>query len=261
MKYAFLILSIQVLFSSCQQNKEAENPSGTKSKTQEKDTLLEKSKELQSHELQFLLDERKANFNAKASEEKKRIYGDGIQDIIDKQIVKNAAQVGDEAYNFDLPNATGENVKLSQLLDNGPVVLLWYRGGWCPYCNMTLSYYQDVLPEIEKAGGQLVAISPELPDSTLSTKEKNDLSCEILSDVGNQTAKDYGVVFELTPEVAEIYQESFDLHGYNGDESNTLPLAATFVIDTHGTIRYAFLDADYRNRAEPKEVIEVLKKL
>lgn len=244
---------------SCQntENKEEESQKNPK-----KDTATTPIDQVQeSPTLQSILDERKANFNQKASEEKKRIYGEGIAAIENSSIFEEAKNVGDEAPNFKLPNAIGEKIKLSKLLKDGPVVLLWYRGGWCPYCNMTLSYYQDMLPVIQASGGQLVAISPELPDSSMSTQEKNNLTFEILSDVGNKTAKDYGVVFELTPEVAEKYQSGFNLHKYNGDESNTLPLAATYVINTDGTITYAFLDADYRNRAEPNDVIKALENL
>ena len=95
----------------------------------------------------------------------------------------------------------------------------------------------------------------------MSTTEKNELEFSVLSDVGNTVARKYGVVFKLTDAVAARYQKGFDLHAYNGDESDELPLAATYVIDTDGMIRYAFLDVDYRNRAEPNDIIAVLEGL
>ncbi len=107
----------------------------------------------------------------------------------------------------------------------------------------------------------MLALTPELPDKSLSTAEKHQLEFVVLSDVGNQVAKEYGVVYQLIKEVADIYDNAFDMNGYNGDESNELPLAATYVIDTDGIIRYAFLDADYRNRAEPDEILKALANL
>lgn len=207
------------------------------------------------------LNAKKDAFNASAPEEKKKAYADGLQFVVDQGVLKKAVNVGQKAPEFSLSNARGEEVSLNALLSEGPVILVWYRGGWCPYCNITLHRLQEELPNFEAHGAQLVALTPELPDSSLSTAEKHDLSFQVLTDLHNEVAKEYGVVFGLTPEVAEIYQASFRLHEYNGDESNELPLAATYVIDTDGTITYAFLDADYRNRAEPSEIIAALEKL
>ena len=102
-------------------------------------------------------------------------------------------------------------------------------------------------------------MTPELPDESISTAEKNDLQFEVLSDIGNKVAHEYGIVFKLTDEVAGMYNDAFDLNKHNGDESNELPLAATYIIDENGEIVYAFLDADYRNRAEPSEITAFLK--
>jgi peroxiredoxin len=172
-----------------------------------------------------------------------------------------AHQVGDTAPDFTLNNATGQPVRLYEVLKNGPVILTWYRGGWCPYCNLTLHRLQEELPNFRAAGASLVALTPELPDSSMSTTEKHALEFDILSDPGNTVARAFGVVFQLTPEVAARYQESFDLHAYNGDASNELPLAATYVIGTDGVITYAFLHPDYRNRAEPRDILTAVQRL
>lgn len=211
--------------------------------------------------LQELLTAKKDKFLQSADPEKIASYDAGLKAVQETGILQTALNVGDTAAQFTLKDQNGEPVLLSALLEEGPVVLTWYRGGWCPYCNITLVYLQEKLPEFEAAGAQLVTLTPELPDSSLSTAEKNDLTFHILSDVGNVVARRYGVVFKLTDDVAARYQKGFDLHGYNGDESNELPLAATYVIGTDGVIRYAFLDADYRNRAEPDEVLNVLKSM
>ncbi len=211
--------------------------------------------------LQSDLDEKKAAFEQKASEEKKKLYAEGIKAVAVSGILESAKQVNDKAPDFELQNASGEAVKLSDYLKKGPVVLTWYRGGWCPYCNLTLARLQEELPNFRAEDANLLALTPELPDRSMTTAQKHQLKFEVLSDVGNVVGKKYGVVFRLMDEVAAAYQNGFDLHSYNGDESNELPLAATYVIDRNGIIRYAFLDADYRNRAEPKDILEALKGL
>jgi len=204
------------------------------------------------------LNARKLNFEKKATEDKKRIYAEGQKAIENNQIVQNALQVGDVAVNFTLKNATGKSVTLYDELEKGPVILMWYRGGWCPYCNITLHHMQNALPEFKKQGANLIALSPEIPDSSITTKEKNELQFELLSDVGNIVARQYKVVYKLTDDVANSYENSFGLSKYNGNNSAELPLAVTYIIDQNKVIRYAFLDADYKKRAEPQEIIEFL---
>lgn len=116
------------------------------------------------------------------------------------------------------------------------------------------------MPNFKAEGANLIALTSELPDESISTSEKHDLEFEVLSDVGNKVAQKYGIVFQLTDQVANMYNQSFDLNAHNGDQSNELPLAATFIIDQNGEIIYAFLDEDYRNRAEPADIISFLKK-
>ena len=207
------------------------------------------------------LNTRRTEFAKTASEEKKQTYKEGIDAVVKSGILNKALNVGDQAPNFTLTNQLGESISLYDELKNGPVVLIWYRGGWCPYCNITLHYMQERLPDFKAQDASLLALTPELPDQSLNTSEKHELQFNVLSDVGNKIGKEYGVVFKLTPEVAAIYEKSFGMHNYNGDDSDELPLAATYVIDRDGFIQYAFLDADYRNRAEPDTIIEVLKKL
>ncbi len=222
---------------------------------------MKETKEKADISLQAQLNERKAAWEEKAPEKTKQVYGKGIESLQESGILEQALNVGDTAPDFTLDNAVGEKVRLSNYLEQGAVILTWYRGGWCPYCNITLRYLQQHLSDFEAAGAKLLALTPELPDRSLSTTEKHQLEFEVLSDVGNEVARQYGLVFKLTPEVAQMYQNAFDLHAYNGDESDELPLAATYVIDQTGIIRYAFLDAEYRNRAEPEQILEVLSKL
>ncbi len=243
------LISILAFFASCENEiTKTENANTENTMTEEQS-------------LQAELDEKKNAFNEKATEEKKKLYAEGIDAVAKSGVLENALQVGDTAPNFTLTNATGQKISLSEQLKNGPVILTWYRGGWCPYCNITLNRLQKELPKFQQLGASLLALSPELPDSSITTKEKNALTFEVLSDVGNQVARQYGVVYKLPDPIATAYQNGFDLHKYNGDESDELPLSATYVIAQDGTIKFAFLDAEYRNRAEPSEIIKVLKKL
>ncbi len=209
--------------------------------------------------LKLQLDERKDAFSRKADDNKKRAYKEGIEAVKKSGVVEAALQVGDIAPDFTLTNALGEPVALSSYLKKGKVILTWYRGNWCPYCNLTLHALQEELPNFKANGASLIALTPELPDESISTSEKNNLQFEVLSDVGNKIAKEYGIVFQLTDEVAKMYNQAFELNKHNGDKSNELPLAATYIIDQNGKIEYAFLDADYRNRSEPTVLTKFLK--
>jgi len=226
------------------------------SETQKETTVTTSSQ--QSESLEGRLESRKAEFSISASDEIKAIYGAGVQAVRDSGIESSAKNTGDEAPAFTLQNASGSEVSLASLLSEGPVVLTWYRGGWCPYCNITLRALQEQLPAFTERGATLVALTPEVPDKSLSTKEKNELTFEVLTDLNNEVAKRYGVVFELTNEVHEIYNDKFSFDSFNGNEDGELPLAATYVIGTDGVIRYAFLDSDYTRRAEPAEILAAL---
>jgi peroxiredoxin len=161
-----------------------------------------------------------------------------------------------------LNNAKGETVDVAALLKKGPVIVTFYRGGWCPYCNIELKAFQDVLPRINAAGASLVAISPEKPDDSLSTAEKNALTFEVLSDVGHRAGRAFGLVYEFSDELRGVYQGfGLDIPAKNGTPGEwALPVSATYVIDTNGTIIYAYTDADYRDRADPEDVLKVLAK-
>lgn len=211
--------------------------------------------------LQSKLDSMKNRFESKATDDKKKDYAQGVKEVDDLGLTKTALNVGDEAYKFDLPGASGSNVKLEELLKEGPVVVMWYRGGWCPYCNVQLRTMQEYLPQIKELGANLVAISPEIPDSSLSTKQKDELSYYVLSDIGNEVARKYGIVYTLPEVVQKQFEGRLDVNSYNGDTKKELPLAVTYIIDKNGKITYAFLDTDYKKRAEPEEILKALKKL
>ena len=183
--------------------------------------------------------------------------------LVATNLASHALKVGDQAPDFMLPDAPGLPVRLLSLLQNGPVVIVFYRGGWCPYCNIHLRGFQRQLPQFRALEAQIIAISPQLPDNSLSTQEKNELAFPVLSDVGNKVARQFGIVFKLGDKLVELYRQSGhaleDANGSNGKRE--LPIPATFLVDRHGFIRLAHVDVDYTRRLDPNDVIEALKKL
>ena len=207
------------------------------------------------------LEQRKKDFGSKADPQKRKDYDEGIELVRKSGVLDSAKNVGDIAPDFTLNSAAGDSVTLSSLLESGPVVMVWYRGEWCPYCNIYLEDIQAHVDDFKKAGAHVVAISPETPDRGWTLQDKNDIEYYVLSDLGSKVAKEYGVAYTLPPKIAEYYQEGFDLHAKNADDSDILPLAASYVINQDGKITYAFLDADYRKRAETVVLLSEVKKL
>src|SRR5438874_389404 len=144
---------------------------------------------------------------------------------------------GGTAPSFTLPDAQGKQVSLDSLLKEGRVVIAFYRGQWCPYCDLQLRAYQEVLPRIKALGANLVAISPQTPDESLSTAEKRKLEFRVLSDAGNKVARGYGLVWKV-PAGLDAIQKGFgvNLTKSDGDASNELPVPGTFVLGADGRI-------------------------
>lgn len=179
-----------------------------------------------------------------------------------KELEKIAPKTGDVFPDFTLTDQLGNAVTLAEKLAQGPVVLTFYRGGWCPYCNLELRAYQSVLEDIKAQGASLLAITPELPDASLSTSEKNALTFSVLSDPNSEFSKTLGLVFTLPDSLKSIYSSfGIEVEAHNGKDVFELPLAATYVIDQSGKIVFADVNADYTQRAEPSEVVESLKQL
>lgn len=172
-------------------------------------------------------------------------------------------KVGDVAPDFSLPNATGNNVHLTQLLKKGKVVLTIYRGTWCPYCNLVLRTYQQVLPELENLGAQLVALSLQNPDSSLSIKEQNSLDFEVLSDAQNEVVEQYTTVFKNAEEPMQAMTElGIDFHSFYSSDEGVVPVPAVFIIDQQGIVQWAeCASGDYRERVEAQAILDALGKL
>ena len=170
-------------------------------------------------------------------------------------------KVGARAPDFTLVNARGEDVRLAALLQRGPVVLTFYRGAWCPYCNLQLRQLRESLPHFQRHGAQLVAVTPQRPDKSLGQVEQDGYPFEILSDLDSEVMRAYNLYFEVPQELSELHKRNFDLDlaDYNGAGRYVLPVPGTFIIDTRGIIRGAFADTDYRKRMEPAEILHVIE--
>jgi peroxiredoxin len=209
------------------------------------------------------LEELSREVRSNASPERLQANAQTISDLVAHGLSALALREGDVAPDFSLPDAHGHMVALKTLLDRGPVVISFYRGGWCPFCNLELRGLQRVLPEIVQMGASLVAISPQLPDNSLSTQEKNQLTFPVLSDVGNIEAKRFGIVFTLPTALVDanraIGRELVEINGETG--AAQLPMPATFVLDKSGVIRLAFVEEDWSKRLDPDIVIDTLRGL
>lgn len=195
-------------------------------------------------------------------EEVQQTVGGVMQRLMSSNITDNASNVGDKAPEFRLPNVKGGDTTLSELLESGPVVLSFYRGGWCPFCNLEFKALHDKLPDIQALGATLVGISPEALVVSQQTAQDNALEFEVLSDEGNRVARDYGLVMIVDEAIRPHYMQwGIDIPGANGDETFELPVPATYVIDQSGVIRAAHVDKDYTKRMEPADIVAALRAL
>lgn len=170
--------------------------------------------------------------------------------------------IGQTVPNATLTDASGGEISLASLYADGPIVVTFYRGGWCPYCNDQLAELQRRLPEFTEAGARIIALSPESPDETAKTAQKNETSFMILSDASMDAARGFGVLFDLdegTKETYRGYEVFLDQSNASGEWS--LPHAGTFVIDSEGVVRWKWVDTDYSKRADPDEVIDAVQSL
>jgi peroxiredoxin len=213
-------------------------------------------------DLQDELDARREQWQAGATPERRALYETQIEELRASRLAERRLGVGNLAPDFSLPDARGGSFALSDALSRGPVVLVFYRGGWCPYCNIALKAYQRVLPELGALHAELVAISPERPDLSLSTAEKNDLAFAVLSDTGNRVADAFRLVYELPTNLAQAYASNgIDLTAINAADEWRLPVPATFVVAATGRVALAHVEVDYRRRLDPATVLAALANL
>lgn len=184
-----------------------------------------------------------------------------LMDIKNSGLMDKVINNGEEIPDFTLPDHLGNMVESAELLVHGPLVISFYRGAWCPYCNLELQSLQAILPDIQELGANLIAISPNKPDDALTTKEKHDLDFKILTDNDNLVAKKFGLVVDVNDKMKEaMLKAGVDLEKYNGNNKWQIPIPATYVIDHDGVVK-SFINADYTKRMEPSDIIKTLESL
>jgi peroxiredoxin len=218
-----------------------------------------------SMSLQAKLDAFKADFEAekppyKVSRSVIEIMHRATDELIASGAVQRALKVGDKAPSFALMDAQGNTVNSADLLKRGPLIVSFYRGVWCPYCNMELQALEAAKPEFEKLGAALVAVSPQTPPNSRKSARQNGLTFPILSDAKGEVAAAFGLRFRLPDDLIELYKQlKNDLPAFNNDPSWTLPMPARYVIAQDGTILYADVNPDYTRRPEPEAVLPALR--
>lgn len=185
-----------------------------------------------------------------------------VADLKASGVEFGALRPGLQAPDFALPNQLGHVRSLYETLARGPVVLLFYRGEWCPYCCAQLRGMQLMLPHLTAAGARLIAVSPELPDHSLTLAERNALDFDILSDRGAIVARSYGLVYRVPDAMRDLYRDrGLDLgprHGQPSGEPWHLPIPATYLLSPSGVVRFARIDADFTQRPEPQAIVDLL---
>ena len=189
-------------------------------------------------------------------------YEDLVRRLGSAETADRALKVGDKIPDFSLPNAEGKLVIADELLARGPLVISFFRGDWCPFCRLMLEALNAAAPAIAEAGGQLVAISPDTGGRLLQTKKRLKLSIDLLSDVDNGVALAFGVAFRTPEEYRKVLQSfGTNLNERHGNEGWIIPIPAAFVVDRTGIVRYAFVEPEFVRRAEPDDIIAVLRQL
>jgi peroxiredoxin len=218
--------------------------------------------------LQDRLDAFKADFESgqfpalKPTKEMLDIMHRSTDALIAGAQAQRARKAGDVAPEFILNDPDGKPASSRELLAKGPLVVSFYRGVWCPYCNMELQALQAALPEIAARGANLIAISPQTAANSRKSQRDNKLGFPILSDTKSDVADAFGIRFALPKELIELYKTfKNDLPAFNDDPSWVLPMPARFVIGTDGIIAYAEVNPDYTQRPDPSELLPVLDRL
>jgi peroxiredoxin len=188
------------------------------------------------------------------------VFDRNIEDFLAQGIPAEVVKAGDHLEAFTLDDATATAVSLDQLVEAGPAVIVFYRGGWCPYCNLALRIYQrELLPELDAFGARLVAVSPQSPDQSLSTTEKAGLAFTVLSDPGSRVARSIGIAFQQADEVlAAQRQLGLDLAQVNAEGSTQLPRPTVLIVDQNQTVRFVDVQPDYTARTEVADILAAL---
>jgi peroxiredoxin len=206
------------------------------------------------------LAEYRAGWYKRVPSERQAIMQRHIDQLRRSAIARTMLKVGDRAPTVALKNARGETIDVTMLRKKGPVIVTFCRGGWCPYCNLELKSYQEILPEIAAAALRWSRLVPRSLTTRFRLRKKNALAFEVLSDVGQKVGRAFGLVYEFSDELKTAYQGfNLDIPACNGTPGEwALPVSAIYVIDRDGVIVYAYTDPDYRDRADPRDVLKAV---
>jgi peroxiredoxin len=191
------------------------------------------------------------------------VFDRSVQGFIDEGIPSRVIEAGQTLEDFSLDDATGAPVSLDRIVANGPAVIVFYRGGWCPYCNMALRTYQkELLPALGAFDATLVAISPQSPDESLSTAQKAELEFTVLSDPGSRLAERIGIAFQQADDVLAAQRAlGLDIALTNAEGSTRLPRPTVLVVDQDRTVRFVDVRPDYTDRTEVADIVAALAAL
>jgi len=179
-----------------------------------------------------------------------------------KTLPEPGIKVGEIAPDFTLPDAHGKSVKLSSELSKGPVVLVFYRGAWCPFCNIHLRALQQALPEFKKHNTQLILVTPQKPDKSLEQFKKQKVDFKVLSDLDSNVMKAYKLYYKMGPELVAVYKKhGLDVEAFNGKGRTELPVPGSFVINKQGKVIAMHADTNYKERMEPADIIKALESI
>ena len=185
-----------------------------------------------------------------------------IEELIASGIAERALKAGDTAPGFSLPDADGKSVSSKDMLARGPLVVTFYRGVWCPYCNLELQALETARPQIEMRGARVVAISQQIAPNSQKSQRQNALGFPILSDKGGTVAAQFGIRWTAPEYLRQIHRQlGADLTQFNGEDSWTLPTPARYIIGQDDVIAYAEINPDYTRRPEPSDLFPVLDRI
>lgn len=206
------------------------------------------------------LTERRTNSAKVIPAEKHTIMMNSTANLKSQNLSKNALKTGQNLPSFTLKNVENKSVSLADF-NSDFLVISFYRGGWCPYCNLELKALQNILPELTALNGELIAITPETPDNSLTTSEKNELTFSVLSDIDNTYTKSLGLVFKLPEDLQGVYNDfGIDVKKHNNNTNFELPMPATYIVNKDRQVIYSFVPEDYTERLAPETILEVIKK-
>lgn len=209
----------------------------------------------------FMAQEKKSKQKSSFTEQDYKLMSEADKQVA-LQLANPGLKVGTPAPAFNLPNANGKRVSLSSYLKQGPVILVFYRGAWCPFCNLQLNTYSKSLSHFKKHKANIIAITPQKPDMSRQQMQKSKLPFEVLSDLDSRVMKAYKLYFEVPAKLVKLYKNhGLDLDAFNGRGWHVLPAPGVFVIDQQGIIRAMEASTDYKKRMEPAAILQALASL